>query len=136
MSAPRTHKHIEKTVRRRNEYRAFAPQAAAVATHHTAQLVCEICQEILEIADGSGVERRAVRDAIDHCHDTGAYRGRLCQPCNTYEGQARARYANKPHGFWLMVEAIAEQRKTTVARVAAYLSRPQSGSAPMDTRDG
>lgn len=123
----RSQQQIANRIRRAPEYRGFKHCADAVAEEFAAQTVCEICGAMLEVGTARG-ERR-VRDAIDHCHATGQYRGRLCQPCNTFEGVARKAEPD----FWRLAERIARQRGADLQRVVAYLARTEEG-VPMDTR--
>ena len=37
-----------------------------------------------------GVDLEGVKQCLDHCHDTNAIRGVLCNQCNTAEGHIRA----------------------------------------------
>ena len=47
------------------------------------KIVCDICGREERAKSRSGGIKRL---AEDHCHNTGIYRGRLCQRCNTALG--------------------------------------------------
>lgn len=47
------------------------------------ELICDICGKPETINGNNGKVKRL---AEDHCHETGQWRGRLCQRCNTALG--------------------------------------------------
>jgi hypothetical protein len=124
---------VAKTIGTNPNYRTFRADAAVAAIAFTDQLCCELCGKMLEISDGSGVGV-LVRDAIDHDHDSGRYRGRLCMRCNTLEGTCKKKAAGCFHRH---AELLAAKVSTPLAVAKDYLSRGVLGEArPMDCRAG
>ena len=157
----RDHTSLVNYIRRVPAYEKFQSCAEHVAKHHNAQLVCELCGLILEIRNSTGEEFRTY-DAIDHDHDTGHHRGRLCQNCNTIEGKCRSEFYEKdgitpkhqykdPNvRFYSQVDKMMSHMQfssLSCEKIAAYLARgingiplsenvydPTDVIVPMDTR--
>ena len=90
--------HIRKNMRD-IAYKYFTNKEYALL-HHVGQEWCEICGIMFEIGvpsddeNGGIIEITYTKSVIEHDHETGDYRGRVCVACNAADGK----YKNYPQG--------------------------------------
>ena len=69
-------------------YKVSGEVAEKMAFSFTQTTTCPLCGRMFDWTDHHGQTFTAC-DSIDHDHDTGKVRGRICQSCNTREGKWR-----------------------------------------------
>lgn len=134
----RTIDDIDRTTKRTHEYKQFRGDPK-VSNDYRTQSVCGWCKRLLEI-EHHGNDYR-IADAIDHCHDTGKYRGRICQRCNVIEGKARKINCYMVDGYWYPIifheyvsYVLSKVPLATREEIEMYICTPHERNVPMDTR--
>ena len=93
----RTRTQVEHTVKNSKAYVKFSMHSSLVSDIFFSTDTCPLCGLMFDYTDpkrGSGTWTLGC-DAIDHDNVKGVFRGRICQSCNSREGQWKTKTADE-----------------------------------------